>query len=236
MRNCLMLQATFTKINWRHVPSVPVTDRHTPMIPALFCFQKSIKKSKFTKCTLTSLQLIPGLCKFYAICQWPYCQSWIFSGFQVSGQYVWCTNLALKIGKSVSTDNLNFTSWVFILRHSKKSVSFNLFILTRRPASADRTARHQFQATGQPVSWTQASDAMTSRLPRYEAKCVLRRCFQCGSVPLRSDIKGMELPPANILIPLKRQLTVLQLCRWEFLYNETLQQTFCPQLSKRRQI
>jgi len=35
---------------------------------------------------------------------------------------------------------------------------------------------------------------MTSRLPRYEAKCVQRRCFQCGLVPLRSDIKGTELP------------------------------------------
>ena len=53
---------------------------------------------------------------------------------------------------------------------------------TRRPASADRTARRQFQATGQLVSRTQASDAMMSRLPRYEAKCVQRRCFQCGSV------------------------------------------------------
>ena len=73
---------------------------------------------------------------------------------------------------------------------------------TRRPASADRTARRQFQATGQPVSRTQASDAMTSRLPRCEAKCVQRRCFQCRSVPLRSDIKGTELPPANVLIPL----------------------------------
>ena len=52
---------------------------------------------------------------------------------------------------------------------------------TRRPASADKTARRQFQATGQPVCRTQASDAMTSRLPRYEAKCVQRRCFQCGS-------------------------------------------------------
>jgi len=41
---------------------------------------------------------------------------------------------------------------------------------TRRPASADRTARRQFQATSQPVSRT--SDAMTWRLPRYEAKCV----------------------------------------------------------------
>jgi len=110
--------------------------------------------------------------------------------------------------------------------------------LTRRPASADRTARRQFQATGQPVSRTQASDAMTWRLPRCEAKCVQRRCFQWGSVPLRSDIKGTELPPANILISLERQLTALQACRWEFLYNETLQQTFRPllsKLSKRRQ-
>jgi len=60
------------------------------------------------------------------------------------------------------------------------------------------TARRQFQATGQPVSRTQASDAMTSRLPHYEAKCVQRKCFQCGLVPLRSDIKGTELPLANI--------------------------------------
>jgi len=47
---------------------------------------------------------------------------------------------------------------------------------------------------------------MTSRLPRYEAKYVQRKCFQCGSVHLRPDIKGTELPPANILIPLERQL------------------------------
>jgi len=110
---------------------------------------------------------------------------------------------------------------------------------TRRPASADRTARRQFQATSQTVSRTQASDAMTSRLPRYEAKCVQRRCFQCGSVHLRSGIKGTKLPPANILIPLERQLIALQLCRWEFLYNETLQQIFRPllsKLSKRQQI
>ena len=84
---------------------------------------------------------------------------------------------------------------------------------TRRTASVDRTARRRFQATGQSVSRTQASDAMTSRLPRYEAKCVQRRCSQCGSVALRSDIKGTEVPPANILIPLERQLIALQLCR-----------------------
>jgi len=56
---------------------------------------------------------------------------------------------------------------------------------------------------------------------------------------LRSDIKGMELPPAKILIPLERQLTALQLCRWQFSYNETLHQTFRPvlsKMSKRRQI
>ena len=36
--------------------------------------------------------------------------------------------------------------------------------LNKKAASADRTARRQFQATGQPVSRTQASDAMTSWL------------------------------------------------------------------------
>ena len=71
---------------------------------------------------------------------------------------------------------------------------------TIRPASADRTARHQIQATGQPVSGTQASYAMRSRLPHYEAKCVQRRCFQCGSVASSSDIK------ATAMIPFERQL------------------------------
>jgi len=32
-----------------------------------------------------------------------------------------------------------------------------------------------------------------------------------GSVPLRSDIKGTELGPANILIPVERKLIALQL-------------------------
>ena len=38
------------------------------------------------------------------------------------------------------------------------------------------------------------------------------RASNGGSVPLRADIKGTELPPANILIPLERQLIALQLC------------------------
>jgi len=42
------------------------------------------------------------------------------------------------------------------------------------------------------------------------------RASNGGSVPLRADIKGTELPPANILIPLERQFIVLQLCRWHF--------------------
>ena len=72
---------------------------------------------------------------------------------------------------------------------------------------------------------------------RAEAKCVQRRCFQCGSVPLRSDIKGTELPPANILIPLERQLTagsfyIMKLCSRLFVrYCPN-----CPKDNKFRQI
>jgi len=39
--------------------------------------------------------------------------------------------------------------------------TFRRLLNTTRPAFADRTARRQFQATGRPVSRTQASDAMT---------------------------------------------------------------------------
>jgi len=86
---------------------------------------------------------------------------------------------------------------------------------TRRPASGDRTARRQLQATGQPVSRTQANDAMTSRLSSYETKCVQRRCFQCGQRvdPFAFSYQGNGATPANILMPLERQLNALQLCR-----------------------
>ena len=47
---------------------------------------------------------------------------------------------------------------------------------------------------------------------------------------------GRGRPPANILIPLERQLNALQLCRWQFLYNETLHQIFRPSLSKSSKI
>ena len=70
---------------------------------------------------------------------------------------------------------------------------------------------------------------MTSRLLHYEAKCVQCKCFQWGSVPLRSNIKRT---PASILIPHERQLIALRLCRRQFLYNETLQHTSRPLLPK----
>ena len=82
--------------------------------------------------------------------------------------------------------------------------------------TVDPTIDPTVKITGQPVSRTQASDA-NGRLPRYEAKCVQRTRFQWGSVPLRADVKGTELPAANILIPLERQLIALQHCRWQFL-------------------
>jgi len=70
---------------------------------------------------------------------------------------------------------------------------------TRRPASvlasADRTARRQFLATGQPVSRKQeVTQWCHGCRDMRRIKCVQRRCFQWGSVPLRSDIKGTELP------------------------------------------
>ena len=71
-------------------------------------------------------------------------------------------------------------------------------VITRRPASADRTARRKFQATGQPVSRRQASDTMTSRLPRCAAKSVQRRCFQCGSRSLCVQISREQSYPLPI--------------------------------------
>jgi len=50
--------------------------------------------------------------------------------------------------------------------------------------------------------------------------CGLTNCRDPSKFPLRSDIKGMELPSANILIPLERQLIALQLCRWVFSERE----------------
>jgi len=53
----------------------------------------------------------------------------------------------------------------------------------------------------------------------------------CGSDSAKIS-GGRGRPPANIFIPLERQLIALQLCCWQFLYNETLQQTSRPLLLK----
>ena len=47
------------------------------------------------------------------------------------------------------------------------------------------------------------------------------------SVAFRSHIKGTELPPANILTPLERQLRY-NFAAGSVLYNGTLQQTLRP--------
>jgi len=70
---------------------------------------------------------------------------------------------------------------------------------------------------------------------RHGCRAMRRNVCNAGA----SRYQGMEQPPANILIPLERQLSALQFCRWQFIYNETLQQTFRPlssKLSKRWQI
>jgi len=46
-----------------------------------------------------------------------------------------------------------------------------------------------------------------------------------GVGPFAFRYQGNGATPANILIPFERQLIALQLCHWQFLYNETLQQT-----------
>ena len=97
-----------------------------------------------------------------------------------------------------ATTSYSSYNWLWLSSYmaqtSTAKISTALTALTR-PASADRTARRQFQATGQPMSRTQVSDAMMSRLPCYEAKCVQRRCFQCQSLCIQiSRERSYPLP------------------------------------------
>jgi len=97
-----------------------------------------------------------------------------------------CSQLRRETGRTCCVESVCSATFNATGRHradlaAKPLVgsTYSMYVLfTRRRASADRTARRQFQAAGQPVSRTQASDGMTSWLPRYEAKCVQRRCFQ----------------------------------------------------------
>ena len=104
---------------------------------------------------------------------------------------VWvCLNNCTILGKVLYSANTVF-SWILkistgFMCYTCRQLGKKILINEIQEGQHPLTACHQFQATGHPVSRTQASDAMTSRLPRYELKCVQRRCFQCGSVPLRS--------------------------------------------------
>ena len=70
---------------------------------------------------------------------------------------------------------------------------------TRRPAFADRTARRQFQAICQPVSRTQVSDAMTSRLPRYEAKLCATQMLPMRVGPFAFRYQGNGATPCQYI-------------------------------------
>jgi len=144
----------------------------------------------------------------------PYFHTWcgLSANLECSSETC-CTLLTENTGCKKSPKICHLHTIAQFCRAISSQLRHESTIGTRRPASADRTARHQFQATGQPVSRTQASEAVTSRLPHYEVKCVQCRCFRWGSVPLCSDIMGTELPPASISIPLEMQLIALQLCR-----------------------
>ena len=100
--------------------------------------------------------------------------------------------------------------------------------ITKRPASADRTARRQFQATGQPVSQTQWRHGC-----RATRRSVCNAGASNGGRSLCVQISREWSYPLPIYwYHSKRQLIALQLCCWQFLYNETLQQPFRPWLSK----
>ena len=98
------------------------------------------------------------------------------------------------LATAIPSVGLSVTRRYSVKTTARSTVEFALSDSTGRPASADWTAPRQFEATGQPVSRTQASNAMTSRLPRYEAKCVQCRYFQCETVPLHSRERSCPQP------------------------------------------
>jgi len=92
--------------------------------------------------------------------------------------------------------------------------------------------------TGQPVSLTQASDG-SGRLPRYEANCVQRTHFQWRVGPFAFLYQGNGATPCPYIDTTRKAIDCATICRWQFLYNGTLQQTSRTLLSKlyeRRQI
>jgi len=99
--------------------------------------------------------------------------------------------------------------------------------------------QHRFRATGQPVSWTQASDAMASRLAALWGEVCATQMLPTGVGPFAFRYQGNAATSANILIPLERQLIALQLCRWQIYIMKLCSKRFflyCRNLYERRQI
>jgi len=133
-----------------------------------------------------------------------------------------------KTGRSVAEHRLTSNETVTVVRRD----IWRKKLQTRRPASAEgqpaanfRLMANQWAERRLVTQWSHGCRAMRRSVCNTGAS-------NAGPIPLRSDIKGTDLPPANILIPLERQLIALQLCRWQFLYNETLHQPFRRLLSK----
>jgi len=70
--------------------------------------------------------------------------------------------------------------------------------------TVDPTIDPTVEIIGQPVSRTQLV-TLVGGCRAMKRTVWNARPSNWGSVPLRADIKGTELPPANILIPLERQ-------------------------------
>ena len=114
-----------------------------------------------------------------------------------------------------------FTVFPFILKSHNNTdtthqnaylnqVQVNLIYNTNRISTADL--------------YNPTADRWSCHLPNRNKQ---RTCIQCGSLPLLSDIKGTEIPPANISIQLERQLTALQLVPGDYILLSRKLYTFC---------
>ena len=125
----------------------------------------------------------------------------------------------------VETLSLRLPSLIIIVAHAPSPKDCIVLKKTRRPASADRIARRQFQATGQPVSRTQASDAT--------------QVLSIGVSPFAFRYQGKGATPCQYIDTTRKAIDCATTVPQTVLYNETLQQTFrlvLSKLSKRRQI
>ena len=102
---------------------------------------------------------------------------------------------------------------------------------TRRLASADRTARRQFQATGQPVSRTQAMRRSVCNAGASNAGSTppLTQLYCRNTFAFR--YQGNGATPCQYIDTTRKAIDCAMSLR-VFLYNDTLQQTFRPLLSK----